>query len=86
MLHGQNGIRMERGTFSSSTLSQLKYFEAKLVIILFPVLTNTMKDAKKKWWERGKSEKEYFKNIIDTEFEQILFYYSGLWRLFKVSF
>lgn len=60
MLHGQNGIRMELGTFSSSTLSQLKYFEAKLVIILFPVLTYTMKDAKKK----GGKEVEVKKNIL----------------------
>lgn len=62
MLHGQNGIRMELCTFFSRTLSQLKYFEAELVIILSPVLTYTMKHAKKKGgWERGKNEKEYFK-------------------------
>lgn len=60
MLHGQNGIRMELCTFFPSTLSQLKYFEAELVIILSPVLTYTMKHAKK-GWERGKNEKEYFK-------------------------
>lgn len=48
MLHGQNGIRMELCTFFSRTLSQLKYFEAELVIILSPVLTYTMKHAKKR--------------------------------------
>lgn len=48
MLHGQNGIRMELCTFFSRTLSHLKYFEAELVIILSPVLTYTMKHAKKK--------------------------------------
>lgn len=43
--------RMELGCdsiFRSSTFNQLKYFEAKLVIILSPLLKYTMRHEKKK--------------------------------------
>lgn len=51
------GLEWNSVLFFSRTLSQLKYFEAELVIILSPVLTYTMKHAKKKKGEGGKEVK-----------------------------